>query len=141
VPKYLGLPGAKPLLGWNQARGSATVVVVEGVFDFLTLRQWGYPVVALLGTNVRPDQVDQLRAFSRDYLVLDTDDAGVEATLALQEAIGNTAVPVALPDDVKDPAELASRPDGQAVFANALLRAVGTPAPDETSDAAAEAGL
>ena len=134
VPKYLGLPGAKPLLGWNQARGSATVVVVEGVFDFLTLRQWGYPVVALLGTNVRPDQVDQLRAFSRAYLVLDTDDAGFEATLALYDAIGPTAVPVALPDDVKDPAELASRPDGQAVFAEALLKAVGKPAPDETSD-------
>ena len=141
VPKYLGLPGAKPLLGWDQARGSATVCVVEGVFDVLAVRQWGYPVVGLLGTNVRPDQVDQLRAFSRAYLVLDTDDAGFEATLALYDAIGPTAVPVALPDDVKDPAELASRPDGQAVFAEALLKAVGKPAPDETFDAAPEADL
>jgi DNA primase len=141
VPKYLGLPGAKPLLGWNQSRGSATVVVVEGVFDVLAVRQWGYPVVGLLGTNVRPDQVDQLRAFSRAYLVLDTDDAGFEATLALYDAIGPTAVPVALPDDVKDPAELASRPDGQAVFAESLLKAVGKPAPDETFDAAPEADL
>ena len=141
VPKYLGLPGKKPLLGWDQARGSATVCVVEGVFDVLAVRQWGYPVVGLLGTNVRPDQVDQLRAFSRAYLVLDTDDAGFEATLALYDAIGPTAVPVALPDDVKDPAELASRPDGQAVFAEALLKAVGKPAPDETFDAAPEADL
>ena len=133
VPKYLGLPGTKPLLGWDQARGTATVCAVEGVFDFLTVRQWGYPVVGLLGTNVRPDQVEQLRAFSRAYLVLDTDDAGVEGTLNLQEAIGATAVPVALPEDVKDPAELALRPDGQAVFAEALLRAVGTPAPAESS--------
>jgi DNA primase len=80
VPKYLGLPGTKPLLGWDPARSSATVCAVEGVFDFLTLRQWGYPVLGLLGTNVRADQVEQLRAFSRAYLVLDTDDAGVEGT-------------------------------------------------------------
>ena len=141
VPRYLGLPGKKPLLGWHQARGSASVCVVEGVFDLLALRQWGYPVVGLLGTNVRPDQVDQLRAFSRAYLVLDTDDAGFEATLALYDAIGPTAVPVALPDDVKDPAELATRGDGQGVFAEALLKAVGKPAPDETFDAAPEADL
>jgi len=135
VPKYLGLPGAKPLLGWEQARGSASVCVVEGVFDFLAVRQWGYPVVGLLGTNVRPDQVDQLRGLPRVYLVLDTDDAGVQATLALLEAIGPTAVPVALPDDVKDPAALATRPDGEAVFAEALLKAVGKPAPGEDFDA------
>jgi DNA primase len=140
VPKYLGLPGAKPLLGWDQARGSTTVCVVEGVFDVLTVRQWGYPVLGLLGTSVRPDQIDHLRAFARSYLVLDTDDAGVEATLALQETIGPTAVAVALPEDVKDPAELALRPDGQAVFAEALLRAVGTPAPDESPYTAPEAG-
>jgi len=97
--------------------------------------------VGLLGTNVRPDQVDQLRAFSRAYLVLDTDDAGVEATLALHEAMGPAAVPVALPEDIKDPAELASRLDGQAIFAEALLRAVGTPSPDEAPSAAPEAGL
>ena len=135
VPKYLGLPGAKPLLGWKQARGSASVCVVEGVFDFLAVRQWGYPVVGLLGTNVRPDQVDQLRGLPRVYLVLDTDHAGVQATLALLEAIGPTAVPVALPDDIKDPAALATRPDGEAVFAEALLKAVGKPAPGEDFDA------
>jgi hypothetical protein len=33
VPKYLGLPGKTPLRGWDQARGSASVCVVEGVFD------------------------------------------------------------------------------------------------------------
>jgi DNA primase len=140
VPKYLCLPGTKPLLGWDQARSSAAVCVVEGVFDVLTLRQWGYPVLGLLGTSVRTDQVQQLRAFSRAYLVLDTDDAGIEATLALLEAIGPTAVPVALPEDVKDPAELACRADGQAIFAKALLEAVCTAAPDEIIDTAPEAG-
>ena len=140
--KYLGLPGSKPLLGWEEARTSGAVCAVEGVFDLLTLRQWGYPAVALLGTGLRPDQVDQLRTFARVYLVLDNDDAGFEATLLLQEAIGPTAVPVALPDGVKDPAELARRADGEPLFAAALLESVGAlqghqgsqPAGDESCD-------
>ena len=125
--KYLGLPGSKPLLGWEEARTSTAVCAIEGAFDLLTLRQWGYPAVALLGTGLRPDQIDQLRTFARVYLVLDNDDAGFEAMLHLQEAIGPTAVPVALADGVKDPAELARRADGERLFAAALLESVGAP--------------
>jgi DNA primase len=124
-PKYLALPGSKPLLGAEHVRGSTTVIVVEGVFDLLTLRRWGYPVVALVGTHTRPDIIDQLRAFQRLYLVLDQDDAGLEATLRLADALGPQAVPVALPDGVKDVGELAPRADGQAIFARSLLDAVG----------------
>ncbi len=125
-PKYLALPGSKPLLGAEQARGSATVIVVEGVFDLLTLRRWGYPAVALVGTHTRPDVIDQLRAFQRVYLVFDQDDAGLKATLRLADALGGQAIPVALPDGIKDVAELAPRKDGQAVFATALLESVGS---------------
>jgi DNA primase len=131
-PKYLALRGSKPLLGAELARGSATVIVVEGVFDLLTLRRWGYPAVALVGTHTRPDVIDQLRAFQRLYLVLDQDDAGLEATLRLVDALGPSAVPVALPDGVKDVAELAPRADGQPVFASALLEAVGTRGPERS---------
>ena len=126
-PKYLALRGSKPLLGAERACGSAAVIVVEGVFDLLTLLRWAYPAVALVGTHTRPDVIDQLRAFQRLYLVLDQDDAGLEATLRLVDALGPQAVPVALPDGVKDVAELAPRADGQAVFATALLETVGIP--------------
>src|SRR5262249_1194491 len=129
-PKYLALRGSKPLLGAELARGSATVIVVEGVFDLLTLRSWGYPAVALVGTHTRADTVDQLRSFKRVYLVLDQDDAGLEATLKLVESLGPRAVPVALPEGIKDVAELAPRADGKALFAGALLEAVGAPPPD-----------
>ena len=122
---HLGLPGPKPLLGLDQARHSPTVVVVEGSFDYLTLRMWGYPVVATLGTHLRADLVDALRAFNRQFLVLDSDDPGLEATLLLQEQLGGTAIPVALPDGIKDPSQLATRPDGREQFAAALLQAVG----------------
>jgi DNA primase catalytic core len=131
-PKYLVLRGAKPLLGAGALQGSVAVIVVEGVFDVLTLRQWGYPAVALLGTHGRPETIDQLRGFQRVYLVLDQDDAGLEATLRLAALLGAAAVPVALPEGTKDVAELAPRPDGQAVFGAALLEAVGALEPDPT---------
>jgi DNA primase len=125
TPVHLGLPGAKPLLGLDEARASSTVVIVEGSFDYLTLKMWGYPVVATLGTHVRPDLIDALRVFDRQYLVLDNDDPGLEATLTLQQALGATSIPVALPDGVKDPSELAAQTDGRERFAAGLLQAVG----------------
>src|SRR5205823_3132769 len=79
----------------------------------------------LVGTPARPDIIDQLGAFQRLYLVLDQDDAGLEATLRLADALGPHAVPVALPDGVKDIGELAPPADGQAIFARSLLEAVG----------------
>lgn len=125
VPVHLGLPGPKPLLGLDEARSSPTVIVTEGSFDYLTLKMWGYPAVATLGTHLRADLVDALRTFSRQLLVLDNDDAGLEATLLLQQQLGDSAVPVALPDGIKDPSQLATQPDGREQFAAALLEAAG----------------
>jgi DNA primase catalytic core len=120
-PKYLGLPGAKPLLGWEMALGSPMVILVEGVFDWLTLVQWGFPALALVGTCVRPEALRAVGArFERVYLALDADDAGREAAFTLAGALGPRAATVRLPDGVKDVAELAPRPDGRAVFADAL---------------------
>jgi DNA primase len=125
APVHLGLPGPKPLLGLDQARHSPTIIVVEGSYDYLTLRMWGYPVVAMLGTHLRTDLVDALRAFNRQFLVLDNDDPGVEATLLLQQQLGDTAISVALPDGIKDPSQFATQSDGREQFAAALLQAVG----------------
>jgi DNA primase len=133
APVHLGLPGAKPLLGLTEARRSPTVIVVEGSFDQLTLKMWGYPVVATLGTHLRSDLIDALRGFQRQYLVLDNDDAGLQASLTLQEELGSTAIPVALPDGIKDPAQLATRSDGRELFAGALLQAVGRQPPVQDS--------
>lgn len=121
-PKYLGLPIAKRLLGWETAAGSPTAIVVEGVFDWLTLVQWGLPALALVGTHVRPEVLQALGArFQRLYLALDADQAGREATDAIVQVLGPRAVPVRLPRGVKDVAELAPRSDGRALFAGALL--------------------
>jgi DNA primase len=127
TPVHLGLPGTKSLLGLDGARSSPTVIVCEGSFDYLTLVMWGYPAVATLGTHLRTDLIDVLRGFQRQYLVFDNDDAGLEATLTLAHELGSTAIPVALPDGIKDPSQLAALPDGRDQFAAALLEAVGQP--------------
>src|SRR5205085_998659 len=49
--RYLGLPGNKPLMGWDAALEAAgcgaAIVVVEGPFDWLVLQRWGIPSLAL----------------------------------------------------------------------------------------------
>jgi DNA primase len=49
--KYLGLRMPKPLHGFYEVRHSPVIFVVEGHFDWLTLRQWGYPAIAMGGTH------------------------------------------------------------------------------------------
>jgi len=129
-PKYLGIPRPKPLLGWEAAARSASVVLVEGAFDWLTLVQWGVPALALLGTRVRPAVLRVLGTrFRRIYLALDADDAGREASSAIARALGPRAVPVRLPAGVKDVAELASSPEGRSAFTLALLQTQTAPVP------------
>lgn len=118
-PKYLGLPGSRRLLGWEAASREPSVAVVEGVFDWLILQQWGVPSLALLGTHVRPEIVEALGRFERIYLVLDSDPAGQEATERLLPALSPRAVPVTLAG-VKDVADLAIRTDGAAHFSRAV---------------------
>jgi len=122
VPKYLGLPGCKPLFGWEAAKDAQEVFVVEGVFDWLTLLNWGYSALALVGTHVRPEVLRALAGFERVYGVFDTDQAGRLAAEELVRGIGGRAVPITL-QGVKDVAELATLPDGSSRFGWALRQA------------------
>jgi len=119
-PRYLGLPGLKPLLGWDDVRGATRVCVVEGVVDYLVLRQWGYPVLALLGTYVRSEQVQSLARFDHVDLVLDNDAPGRIAATAFCRVLGTRATPVRLPRACKDVADLALVTDGRTRFARVL---------------------
>ncbi|HLI51827.1 MAG TPA: CHC2 zinc finger domain-containing protein, partial [Thermomicrobiaceae bacterium] len=118
-PKYLALPGPKPLLGLGVLGDSQSVWLCEGVFDWLTLRSWNYPAVALNGTHMRTDILRSLDRFARIYLVFDNDGAGHHAIQTLLLRFGDRACPIALPG-VKDVADLAPLPDGRARFARAV---------------------
>jgi DNA primase len=95
LPRYLGLPGPKPLLGWDQAsRDRRGVCLVEGPLDLLTLQQWGIPGLALCGTGFSPATLELLRLWERLYAVLDADPAGQEATTRLANAFGSRLISV-----------------------------------------------
>ena len=98
------------------------VILAEGVFDLLALRQWRLPGLALMGTGVHANALQALRRFQRVYLALDHDPAGQAATSELVQALGGRAVPVELPG-VKDVAELLPQRDGRAQFLRALRAA------------------
>jgi DNA primase len=121
-PRYLGLPGPRPLLGWEDAARHRAVFLAEGILDWLLLRRWGLPAVGLGGTGVPPRALKALARFDRVYAVLDDDEPGHRATAVLVDALGPRAVPVPLPG-VRDVGELASRPAGLADLVASARRA------------------
>jgi DNA primase len=142
--RYLGLPGPKPLLGWDESsRDRRGVCIVEGPMDLLALQQWGVPGLALCGTGFSPTTLSLLGQWERLYAVLDADEAGKEATTRLTEAFGSRVIPVQLPPGVKDPADLASLVDGSALLQQAIRHAVDLrvgPAPTPIVQPATAAG-
>ena len=90
----------------------------------LTLRQWGVPSLAVCGTGPSAESLTNLQRWERIYTIFDADAAGREATTRLIDVLGARVIPVSLPPDVKDPAELASREDGQDLFRAAIRDAV-----------------
>ena len=60
---------------------SAEVIVVEGCFDCLRVKEVGYPCVALLGSQLSREQEELLSThFQHVVLLLDGDEAGRAAT-------------------------------------------------------------
>ncbi len=98
-PKYMNSPQGELfdkshlLYGLDQARRSIreqeTAVITEGYIDVMQAHQVGYTnVVAQMGTALTEPQVRQLAKYaSRLVLALDTDIAGVQATMRGLEVV------------------------------------------------------
>lgn len=129
APKYLNVRGDRPLIGLEDALGASAVAVVEGTFDRLALLSFDEPAVAL-GSNDPPEGVlAELRRLARRatlYVVRDRDRAGRRGTWAalykLDAPPAARLVVVSLPHGIKDPGELAARPDGAAFYRAARRR-------------------
>ncbi len=119
TPRYLNLRLPTPLVGLAQVSGNA-VIVAEGVFDWLTLSQWAFPAVALLGTRTSKRIVETLRRFRSVYIALDSDDAGQHASAELASALGRNAAVVELPTGIHDLNDLGRSTDGRQAFERCL---------------------
>ncbi len=125
--KYLGLPGApKPLYGAETIKDARDVFVVEGPTDWLTLIQWSYSAIALMGSHVKDELVDQLAGAERIYVVTHFDKAGLRVARQLCETFGSRAHLVPPMPNAKDVNELAVRPNGRDMFRRLVHTAVGS---------------
>lgn len=126
APRYMGLPGPRPLLGLERIIGHAAVIGTEGVFDWLTLIGWGLPTFATVGTALALGAREELAALPAScaiYLAFDRDPPGREAARHLSTRLRQRVLVVQLPSGVKDVNELAQHPDGEARFRECLCHA------------------
>ena len=125
--RFQSLPGPKPVLGLGRLGLSPSYsVLTEGLFDWLTIAQWGIPACAALGTQGMEKIAGSLRGCHRIFLSFDNDDAGREATERLKDLLGRRAAAVHLPQGIGDVADLAASPHGRAVFIRLLEQAART---------------
>jgi DNA primase len=80
-----------------------TICVVEGFFDCMRVTEAGYPCVALIGSSLSKEQAQLLAGFKSIVLMLDGDEPGREATLALlpQLAANSFVKVITLPSDAQ----------------------------------------
>ena len=132
-PRFNALPGGKAILGIGTLpRRMKRLIVAEGVFDWLTLREWGLPSVALAGNGNTERLVQQLNGVQAGEVVLalDANEKGESLTrklLGLDPEDGDepraklaNASSVSLPGGYEDIGDLATVPDGRTRFMAAL---------------------
>ena len=132
-PRFNALPGSKAILGIGTLpRRMKRLIVSEGVFDWLTLCEWGLPSVTLAGNGNIDRLIQQLNKVqaAEVILALDANEKGESLTrkllgLDLEEgeeprATLANASAIRLPDGFEDIGEMATVPDGKLRFIAAL---------------------
>ncbi len=132
-PRFNALPGNKAILGIGTLpRRIKRLIVAEGVFDWLTLREWGLPSVALAGNGNIERLIRELNGVKAEEMILalDANEKGESLTRRLlglegaeddqpREILVN-ASSVALPDGFEDIGDMATFPNGKTRFIQAL---------------------
>ncbi len=121
-PKYLALPGERPVLGWERAAGREEVFLCEGVLDYLTAVSWQLPAFSPCGTSLPDARLGFLARARVVWGVLDGDDAGRAAAERFAQQLGRRWKPLQLPEG-HDLNDLGRQPDGAKLFAALVKRA------------------
>jgi len=106
-PKYLSLPGEKPVMGLEHVSGRRAAFLVEGPFDLLAAIGWKLPAFAICGTHFPPERLPALAEALAIYGVFDPDRAGRSAAERFAPLFGSRWRPLRLPNSL-DLAELAA---------------------------------
>ena len=91
-PKYMNPPGAdhsRLLIGWNMARLTGDLAIVEGPLDVMKWWQHDIPAVALGGKELHDAQLEQLMALSPETTItiaLDPEEVAAPLKLAARLA-------------------------------------------------------
>ena len=120
--KYLGLPGEKPVLGFELAAGRREVFLTEGAFDWLTAVSWHLPAFSTCGTDFPPDRLGWLARARVIFGVLDGDRAGQKAAERFGQALGHRWIPLELPTGA-DLNDLGCQSGGRALFFRIVAKA------------------
>jgi DNA primase len=121
-PKYVALPGERPVLGLERAAGRREAFVCEGVFDYLTAVVWRLAACSFCGTRLPDDRLGFLAGAEVIYGLFDPDAAGQEGAAHACQQLGERFRPIRLPDGC-DLNDLGCRPDGRAAFFQLLAEA------------------
>jgi DNA primase len=121
-PKYLALPGERPVLGLERAAGQREVFLCEGVFDYLTAVSWRLAACSPCGTHLPAERLGFLARAETVYGVFDGDAAGQEAAARIGPLLGTRWQPLQLPHGC-DLNDFGRQPDGRAGFFRLLADA------------------
>ena len=98
-----GLPKSKVLFNLHRVKHSDKVYIVESSFDAIRLDQCGMPAVATLGANVSNYQVDLLKKYFNNIILLaDNDEAGGNMRERLIEKLGSRVSVIKINEKYKD---------------------------------------
>jgi DNA primase len=118
------LLGERSLLGVEAVQQARWGVLAEGLYDYLTLRQWGLPALCGSGTGVTLERLAaEIPATTMLVIAFDQDREGRRAMHDLCQR--PRTIPLLLPAG-KDINDLAQLPDGQQMFRAALPAALAT---------------
>jgi DNA primase len=98
-----GLPKGKTLFNLNRVKSSKNVYVVESSFDAIRLDQCGFAAVATLGSNVSNFQIDLLKKYFNDIIIIaDNDEAGNTMVKKLKDKLRSKLSVISLDQQHKD---------------------------------------
>jgi len=98
-----GLPKAKLLFNLHRVKTADKVYVVESSFDAIRLDQVGFPAVATLGANVSNIQIELLKKYFNNIIVIaDNDEAGGNMKAKIIEKLGSRVSVITLEKQYKD---------------------------------------